>query len=138
MCVCCRSDGRFVPLPLREAKATPRRGQGNAATLIDEQVLSFAEAMAAYLRAVEREFHVKICRIALDAPSDPKKPGLSRRRCEPALDARRRRCPGLVSNSFGHRFGQNSIVQEVSQGISVVGQWSRTFRPGASLEFLPQ
>lgn len=72
VCVCCWINSRLVPLLLRKAKTSPPRGQGNAATLINENVLAFAEATSSYLRAVESEFNVRICRIAIDAPSDPR------------------------------------------------------------------
>jgi hypothetical protein len=87
--VCRWVDDRFKPLLLREAQLTPPRGQGNASSLSTEIVSSFADATANYLHAVEEKFNVQICRIAIDAPSDPKEPGLPRRRAEQALDARK-------------------------------------------------
>jgi hypothetical protein len=117
VCVCCWIDGRLVSLPLRKAKATPPRGQGNAATLIDEKVLSFAEAAATYLHSVESEFNVRICRIAIDAPSDPKKPGLSRRRSEQVLDARRIRCITTPSADEFHQIKQKAVAHLASGGL---------------------
>ncbi len=117
VCVCSWHDGRFVPLPLRRAKAIPPRGQGNPATLDDTAVWSFAEATAEYLRAVEAEFNLRIRRIALDAPSDPKAPGLSRRRSEQALDARHLRCIATPSADEFHEIKQRAAEHLTSGGL---------------------
>lgn len=117
VCVCCWIDGRLVPLPLWKAKSMPPRGQGNAATLMDEKVLSFAETTAKYLRAVETEFHVEICRIAIDAPSDPKEPGRPRRQCEQALDARHIRCITTPSADEFHQIKQKAAAHLASGGL---------------------
>lgn len=118
VCVCCWIDGRLVPLPLRAAKASPPRGQGNAATLNEEGFFSFAEATARYLRIIESEFNVKIRRIAIDAPSDPKKPGLSRRQCEQALDARHIRCITTPSADEFHQIKQKAAAHLSSGGLA--------------------
>jgi hypothetical protein len=90
--VCRWVDGRFAPLPLRKAQLTPPRGQGNASILKTKIVSSFVEATVNYLNAIEKVFNVRITRIGIDAPSDPKLPGLTRRQAEQALDARKINC----------------------------------------------
>ena len=79
-------DDAVVPLPLRRAAATPPRGLGNARALDAAVRETFAEETVAYLRAVETEFGVRIDRIAIDAPSDPKRSGSARRACEREMD----------------------------------------------------
>lgn len=79
--------GCLVPLPLKQAQAVPPQGLGVKGVLADQQVQDFAEATAAYLRKIEREFRVKIRRLALDASSAPKEDGRRRRRAEAALEA---------------------------------------------------
>jgi len=79
-------DGVIEPLPLRRAIATPPRGHGNAHALDAAVRERFAEETAAYLREVEDEFGVQIERIAIDAPSDPKRSGSARRACEREMD----------------------------------------------------
>jgi hypothetical protein len=91
--VVCRTRGDVVePLPLRRAKATPPRGRGNALALQPEVRRAFAEETAAYLHAVEEEFELRIERIAIDAPSDPKQSGSARRACEREMDRRNISC----------------------------------------------
>jgi len=91
--VCIRRDGRLVPLMLRGRGAPqPPRGRGNPEALNENSVSSFADAAARYLRAVEQHFDVRIVRIAIDAPSDPKALGTRRRLAELALDLRRISC----------------------------------------------
>lgn len=93
VCVCVRRAGRLEPLPLRQqGMPQPPRGRGNAIALEETAVLAFADATAAYLREIERHFDVRITRIAIDAPSDPKVAGTKRRLAEIALDRRRIRC----------------------------------------------
>ena len=41
-----------------------------------------------YLRQVESHFGVTVCRIGIDAPSDPRRDDLARRQAEAALDPR--------------------------------------------------
>ena len=80
------NDGVVEPLPLRRASATPPRGEGNARALDASVREIFAEKTAAYLHAVEAEFGVQIERVAIDAPSDPKRSGSARRACEREMD----------------------------------------------------
>jgi hypothetical protein len=87
--VCVYCNGNLQPLPLRCQKTlVPPRGRGNAKILDDETVKEFAESTARYLREVEKAFSVKIRRIAIDAPSDPKTEGAARREAEKGLDRR--------------------------------------------------
>jgi hypothetical protein len=91
--VCKWDADRFVPLPVTDRDAPrPPRGAGNVAALDSVAVKRFADDTAAYLRRLEAHFGVRIRRIAIDAPSDPKDNRLKRRRAEEALDARRVNC----------------------------------------------
>jgi Protein of unknown function (DUF429) len=80
------------PLPLRTANALPPAGGGNARILNDPTVKLFAQQASDYLKAVENEFHVRIKRVAIDAPKLPLQNGKPRRECEKGLDARRISC----------------------------------------------
>lgn len=84
--VCVLRDGVLEPLRLVDAVAKPPRGMGNAAALDPGVRADFAERAAEYLRALEAELGVKIERIAIDAPSDPKQSGSARRACEREMD----------------------------------------------------
>jgi hypothetical protein len=90
--VCTLHDDVVEPLPLRNVKAKPPAGKGNAQILNYDVISGFADETAAYLRTVETLFGVKIQRIAIDAPSDPKPDGTRRRRCELGLDQRQISC----------------------------------------------
>ena len=86
--MCVRERDRLVPLPLAAAAAQPPRGIGNVAvTLDDAATRAFAAEAAAYLRAVETEFGVRVRRVALDAPRGPAPAG-GVRASEAALAAR--------------------------------------------------
>lgn len=81
-------SGRFVPKRVRELGAPePPRGAGNVAALDPVVTTRFADETAAYLRRLEKHFGVRIRRVAIDAPSDPPKDNLYRRKAEQALDA---------------------------------------------------
>lgn len=87
--VCVMREGRLEPLELRSKVPTrPPRGQGNPNALDPVVVEAFADETARYLRSVESTFDVSIQRLAIDAPSDPKRRGERRRAAEAALDAR--------------------------------------------------
>jgi hypothetical protein len=91
--VCTRRAGVLAPLPLRGLeRCAPPRGMGNARTIEPRVVRRFAAETARYLRGVEQALGVRIVRIALDASSAPKRPGLERRLAEVALDRRRIGC----------------------------------------------
>lgn len=93
VCVCVRKGERIAPLALATvAVLRPPVGSGNAATLDSDGLARFADQVAAYLRQVESHFGVTICRIGIDAPSDPRRDDLARRQAEVALDARRISC----------------------------------------------
>jgi hypothetical protein len=115
--VCHWVDNRLIPLPLRKAQSPPPRGQGNAAALNSEVVSSFAEATARYLRAIEIEFCVRICRIAIDAPSDPKESGQPRRRAEIALDDRKISCITTPSSNEFTRIKEKAAAHLASGGL---------------------
>lgn len=80
------------PLPLRMASVKPPAGQGNAWILRGTTADEFAQKTVEYLRAVESQYHVRIRRVAIDAPSDPRPAGSARRRAETELDRRRISC----------------------------------------------
>jgi hypothetical protein len=83
-------EDRLQPLPLR-GKATislPPRGQGNLKAVEPVEVEKFTEEAFQYLKQVEKDCRVRIKRIAIDAPSDPKTNGTNRRAAERALGER--------------------------------------------------
>lgn len=88
VCVVVREGSAVIPLQLRGfGQPEPPRGAGNISTLEPEWLEAFASATANYLKEIERVFDVRIRRVAIDAPSDPKPDGVARRRAELALDA---------------------------------------------------
>ncbi len=97
VCVCVQRWGALQPLPLRTLRFLPPRGIGNPGALIREERTRFAEEARAYLHAVENECGVRIRRVAIDAPSAPAGPALSRRHAEVALDRLGVRCFGTPS-----------------------------------------
>jgi len=87
--VCRRHNHTLKPLPLRNSRTKPPMGKGNACIVREPSAIShFAQEVVRYLREVESEFSVRICRIAIDAPSEPKKADERRRQCELGLDRR--------------------------------------------------
>ena len=88
--VCVWRNRKLCPISLRSKHVpTPPRGHGNAVIIRDSQMVrDFAESTFRYLREVEKSFGVTIRRIAIDAPSDPKTDGASRREAEKGLDMR--------------------------------------------------
>ena len=91
--LCIRDGGRLAPLPLRD-RGTPRppRGRGNPEALNPASVAAFAKETAQYLHALELHFGLRLVRVAIDAPSDPKAIGTPRRLAERALDESRISC----------------------------------------------
>jgi hypothetical protein len=90
--VCVLRGAALEPLPLRSATPKPPRGKGNAKAIDQPPVEAFAEETAKYLKAIEASQAVTIRRVAIDAPSNPKRPEDSRRECERSLDAHQIRC----------------------------------------------
>jgi hypothetical protein len=84
---CVWDAGRLIPLPIAcpQAPVSPR-GMGNAATLDPSKVAAFAESTATYLRHLETYTGLPIKRVAIDAPSRPKRNDATRRKAEEALD----------------------------------------------------
>lgn len=81
-----RRAGRLEPLALRERGAPePPRGCGNAAIVDQENRERLAFESATYLKAVEEHFDVRIVRIAIDAPSAPRRDDRTLREAEAAL-----------------------------------------------------
>jgi hypothetical protein len=91
--LCTWNKGKLLPLPVAvRGTPPPPLGRGNVAAIDPDQVAQFAEETADYLHKIERHFGVSICRVAIDAPSDPRPEDLSRRRAEYALDQQRISC----------------------------------------------
>jgi Protein of unknown function (DUF429) len=118
--VCRFRGGSLEPLPLRMAAAKPPVGKGNARILDVVAVDRFADQAAAYLEAVESEFGVRIQRIAIDAPSEPKRPGAARRQCEIGLD---RRQIGCITTPSREEF--KAIRQKAASHLASGGAESR-------------
>lgn len=93
ICICTMSEGRLVPIPLRlKSSHRPPRGEGNRGALDDDKVQEFARRTIGFLQEIERVYGVRICRVAIDAPSAPKREGLARRVAEVAMDDMRISC----------------------------------------------
>lgn len=91
--LCCWESGRLVPKAIAAPDAPPPpRGAGNIGVLDRTQVLRFADDTAIYLRDLESHFNVRIRRVAIDAPSDPRGETAPRREAERELDRRRISC----------------------------------------------
>jgi len=90
--VCTLAHGQLQPLPLRRITAKPPLGRANAKSIENATVEAFANETADYVRAIEANCNVRIRRIAIDAPSDPKPDGNARRESECGLDARHISC----------------------------------------------
>lgn len=91
---------RLVPWRLADRNApAPPRGHGNVAAVNDAIVAAFADDVARYLRGLEQHFGLRIQRIGIDAPSDPRPDDIPRRNAEIALDRRRIRCFTTPSSS---------------------------------------
>jgi hypothetical protein len=99
ICVCTWEGARLIPVPIRQADLPDvPRGAGNRGSIDPVVVAAFAKDVAQYLHAVERQFGLKIERVAIDAPSSPKADGLVRRLAEQALDCRQISCFTTPSN----------------------------------------
>jgi hypothetical protein len=91
--VCTIDRGRLKPLRLHEfGQPLPPRGRGNRVALNPKAVNVFALETLEYLRAVEYAHGFQIRRIAIDAPSCYKRPGIHRRAAEVAMDGLRISC----------------------------------------------
>lgn len=80
------------PCSFAKAVRSPQKEKATARILEPQVVAAFAEATAAYLRDVELGFGVRIRRVAIDGPSDPRPTGAPRRKAEAELDRRRISC----------------------------------------------
>jgi hypothetical protein len=113
------------PLPLRDLVERPPIGQGNARALDPAVLLSFAEAAAHYLHAVEKSFNVTIERIAIDAPSGPCAAGEKRRLAERSLDSRGISCIATPSAASFEQIRQRA-------GTHLAGGGAESRIPGAN------
>ena len=84
--ICTWQGERLVPFALRRLDFEPPVGLGNAACCNAGVVENFANTAVNYLRQIEIHFDVRIIRIGIDAPSDPRNPTVARRAAEAALD----------------------------------------------------
>jgi len=123
--VCVHRDGALQPLRLVDAAAKPPRGMGNAAALDPAVRQEFAERTAAYLHALESELDVRIERIAIDAPSDPKRSGNARRACEREMDRLKISC---ITTPDAEQFA--SICARAEEHLATGGSHARI--PGAN------
>ncbi len=97
--ICTWRGERLVPEPLRRLSFEPPRGSGNAATLDSKKVDQFAREATAYIFAVCPELRIQPHRIAIDAPSAPRRQGIPRRTAEVAMNASGISCFGTPSAS---------------------------------------
>jgi hypothetical protein len=82
-----RHAGRLEPLAVNaRGVPMPPCGCGNALIVDVENRRRLASETVNYLRRVEKHFDVRIVRIAIDAPSAPRRDGLTLREAEAALD----------------------------------------------------
>jgi hypothetical protein len=123
--VCVPCSVGLAPLPLRTSPWKPPAGRGNARILDGEVVQEFAEQIASYFRRIESAFGVRIVRIAIDAPSDPKAVGAARRQCEIALDRRRISCIATPRHAEFDTIRQKALRHLASGG-------AESHIPGAS------
>lgn len=84
--ICCKENGRLIPLPLANFQIKPPRGLGNALTLHDKVNQAFADDVASYIETVCDAFHLNPVRIGIDSPLRPRDNSLNRRVAEQALD----------------------------------------------------
>ena len=76
-----------MPIPLRlESDHLPPRGEGNLGALDDSKVQGFARQTIAFLQEIEQAHGLTIRRVAIDAPSAPKRARFARRVAEVAMD----------------------------------------------------
>ena len=84
--ICTWREGRLIPAELRRLPIQPPRGLGNAAILNPQSVRDFAVAARRYVEAACRELAVVPRRVAIDAPSSPRRDAMRRREAEVAMD----------------------------------------------------
>ncbi|HEX2777165.1 MAG TPA: DUF429 domain-containing protein, partial [Candidatus Acidoferrales bacterium] len=93
ICVCTWKRDRLIPFPIRGAVLPDApRGSGNRGSIDLVVVTTFVDKVAEYLHAIEKHFDLEIQRVAIDAPSAPRKEGIVRRVAEEALDCKRISC----------------------------------------------
>jgi len=92
LAACVRVANRLETLPLRGWLTKPPLGGGNLLAMQEDFQEKFAENTVAYLREAEMKFSVKIRRVAIDAPSDPRGLDREQRRCELALGEAKINC----------------------------------------------
>jgi hypothetical protein len=84
--ICTWRDGRLHPWPLKSLPFEPPRGSGNAAVLNRKTVRAFTSAAAQYIEQTCTALNLTPRRIAIDAPSSPRKESEHRRAAEIAMD----------------------------------------------------
>lgn len=120
VCVCIKQESQLTPLPLRRSPLRPPRGSGNRAALEASIVKAFAQRTIAYLQDVEKAENIDIRRVAIDAPSAPKRPDLARRAAELSMDRQRISCFAAPSRAEFDR-----IIARARQHLAIGGSESR-------------
>jgi hypothetical protein len=120
VCVCKWQRDRLIPLPLRRSNLKPPLGIGNRAALVPDIVEAFAHSTRSYLRDVEGTEGVAIRKIAIDAPSAPKRPGIARRAAERSMDQQNISCFATPS-----RAEFDGIVERAQLHLAAGGEVSR-------------
>lgn len=110
---------KLCPLPLKSNNfPKPPRGSGNAAIVSNyDFVKTFANETSRYLKEVEKFFGVAIERIAIDAPSDPKKNGEYRREAEIGLDKKGISCITTPDASQFEEIKKKALVHLENGGL---------------------
>ena len=118
--ICTWVDGRLVPEPLGTLSVEPPRGSGNAKVLDQRIVDEFADETANYLTQVCSLLGIRLERIAIDAPSSPRRKGTERRAADAAMDRAGISCFTTPSAS---EFDQ--IFEKVEKHLSAGGPENR-------------
>ena len=90
--VCVQETEGLVPLPLKLWGHKSPKGSGNVATLDQNILQQFGSKTLDYLHNIEKEYGLRIRRIAIDSPRASREEEQPRRACELALDGERISC----------------------------------------------
>lgn len=120
VCVCTRQECRLIPLPLKNHSPRPPKGGGNREALKSDAVYDFVQQALTYLKKVEQTLDVSIRRVAIDAPSAPRKPNICRRGAERSMDQKNINCFATPS-----RAEFEEIKSRASQHLSEGGSEAR-------------
>jgi hypothetical protein len=110
VCVCVRRGPVLQPLALRQyAVPRPPYGCGNAGCLDPETIQHLAKSASVYLKEVEDHFGVRVQRVAIDAPSNPRSVGVVLREAERGLSARASGLSAVRIMWVGTRFALRTV-----------------------------